>query len=63
MIVAGLLIQGDKKLQKRLTPDQMANHHEIMGNYIENLPLVKILHDDGYFEEVPRILFLLTAYF
>ena len=42
MIVAGLLIQGDKKLQKRLTPDQMANHHEIMGNYIENLPLVKI---------------------
>jgi hypothetical protein len=41
----------------------IANENEILGNLLTNLPLIKIRYEGNYYEEVPRIFFVLVTYF
>jgi hypothetical protein len=39
------------------------NKFELLGRPLDSMPTVTIINPDGYKEEIPKVLFLLTTYF
>ena len=48
---------------KAVNQTTVANENELLGNLIGNFPTIKIHYRANYYEEIPKIFFLLTTYF